>query len=115
MVGEESETAPSEEAEALNLSDPVQVQARNKKAKARAELRRRFIVQLLSTREGREWMYEMLSAAGVYRMSYAPGADALSMAFREGQRNIGNMLLTDVISASPEGYAAMQNEAAENG
>jgi hypothetical protein len=51
---------------------------------------------LLSTREGARFFSRLLDLCGLYRMSYEPGDTHLT-AFREGQRNIGNIVFDDLI------------------
>ena len=47
---------------------------------------------LLPTREGARFFARLLELCGVYRLSYEPG-DTHATAFKEGQRNIGNIVL----------------------
>jgi len=81
--------------------------ARNRKASAREDLRQRFIEAALSTRDGREWMYDKLSRCHIYHTSFVVG-DALSTAYQEGERNIGLLLLAEI---PPDVYALMLKEA----
>jgi hypothetical protein len=80
---------------------------RNRKASAREDLRQRFIEAALSTRDGREWMYDKLSRCHIYNTSFVVG-DPHSTAFQEGERNIGLLLLAEI---PPDVYALMLKEA----
>lgn len=102
-AGESPETATPE----LNLSDETKVKSRNKRLKAKEEIRLRLIAEFLSTKDGREWMYELLSDCHIYSPSHVPG-DPCSTAFREGERNIGLRILADVPT---DYYALMCTEA----
>jgi hypothetical protein len=62
------------------------------------ELREQDIADLralLLKKEGARFFTRLLSLCGVFRISYVPG-DTHTTAFNEGQRNIGNILLTDL-------------------
>lgn len=103
MIGEEDESGETADAgeapQGVNLSDPKQVKARNKKANAREELRKRFIARLLSDRDGREWMWELLAFCKVFSSTYVAG-DPYAMHLLEGQRNVGLKLVHEIPPAS---------------
>lgn len=101
-AGDSAETTPD-----LNIADPVKVRGRNNRLKAREELRLRLISDFLGNKDGREWMYELLSDCHIYHPSHVPG-DPYSTAFREGERNIGLRILSDIPA---DVYALMQSEA----
>lgn len=63
---------------------------------------------LLAMPEGRRFLRFWLSRCGVYQMSYVSG-DSHQTAFREGARNIGNMLLAQ-IQAHPELFFQLLTE-----
>lgn len=67
------------------------------------------IAALMGEPWGRRVVHRMLGEAGVFRASYEKG-DPYHTAFREGARNIGNWLLSQIISETPEQYAAMLKE-----
>lgn len=54
---------------------------------------------LLDHPRGRRFMRRHLERTGVFRTSFS--GDALSTAFREGERNIGLMLLHSIATAAP--------------
>jgi hypothetical protein len=58
---------------------------------------------------GREYFYDLLAGCHVYSSSF--GTNALAMAFREGERNVGLRLVVDVTEASPDLYLQMLKEA----
>ena len=51
---------------------------------------------LLPTREGARFFARLLELCGVYRLSYEPG-DTHATAFKEGQRNIGNIVMAGLM------------------
>jgi hypothetical protein len=99
--------------EAYDASDPKQVE-KKRLAKARWEKdSREVLAQLMSSPNGRRWMWEeILSPAGIYSISYVTG-DAMGTAFNEGKRNIGNRTLALIIKTCPQEYLLMQQEAGE--
>lgn len=67
--------------------------------------------EVLETYDGRAVIWQILCDTGLYRSSFSN--DALSMAFNEGQRNIGLLLIDRIMLVSPEAYKLMQEEANE--
>lgn len=63
---------------------------------------------LMSDKRGRRIVWRFLSDAGVYRSSFA--TNALVMAHREGERQVGLTLLQAVCSLCPSQYARMTAE-----
>lgn len=80
----------------------------NEAARLRREEERDGLGAVLSTKGGRLTVYRLLDWAGVYRLSFT--GDALWSAFNEGQRNIGNKLLTEIMAEFPAEYALMIKE-----
>lgn len=78
-------------------------------AKDRAEAIRQndraFLTLTMSTREGRMWMWQRLSEARIFTPTEV--ADHATMAFREGARNTGLKLLTDIMAWCPETFPSM--------
>lgn len=64
---------------------------------------------LMSEGYGRRVVHRLLDHAGVFRISHTPG-DPYETAFKEGSRNQGNWLLTQLMSTTPEQYAQMLKE-----
>ena len=99
-------------AEAFNSADPDQVERRKTDA-AKRELQMRHVVSgLMHSPEGRAWVWRELEGCHIYAISFEPGLDAASVAFREGERNRGLALLAQVLAAAPGFYLMMQREAA---
>ena len=109
MVDDSTPDAPQEEGQSLNLSDEVQVKGRNKKLKAKAELRRRFMVGLLSERPGREWVWALLTRGHIFTTSFVNG-DPMATAFKEGERNLALSVLAEI---PPEAMQVMMSESGE--
>jgi hypothetical protein len=68
-----------------------------------------LLAKFLGDPEGRRYFYDLLASAHAFSTSFA--TNALSMAFREGERNFGIRLLADIVEASPDAYLLMLKEA----
>lgn len=92
----------------MNAADPKQV----KNSKERAELLReqelRDFGVIVSTREGRRYVWNLLKRCHIFTTSWEPSA---KIHFNEGERNVGLRILTDINEANPAAYAVMQSEA----
>ena len=66
---------------------------------------------VMSTAEGRRFMWALLGECGLFRSSYHPSA---LIHFNEGQRSIGLSLLGRVTIECPELYLTMQGEAVDD-
>lgn len=63
---------------------------------------------LMGTREGRRFVHRLLNVAGVFRTSFS--TDSLLMAFNEGNRNGGLLLMHEIHETCPKRYSQMQKE-----
>ena len=75
------------------------------------ELRQNDLRWAMSTKQGRRFIYRQLSEAGIWLSSF--DADTAVMAFREGRRNGGLQLLSEIMEACPERYTDMLTEQQE--
>lgn len=66
------------------------------------------VAGVMSTPEGRRFTWRLLCECGIFRTSF--NTNALSMAFAEGQRNIGLMLQARLAKAAPKMYQTMLEE-----
>lgn len=90
-------------------NDKKQVQDRDRQAKDRDRANDAAIKAFMSNQEGRAWMWDHLSACGLYRVSARAG-DAHMTYFCEGERNVGLRLLAQLQRVCPELYATMTKE-----
>lgn len=95
--------------EPFDAGDARSVKEHVRKAKVSAAGRTRLVRQIMSSVEGRVWIWEILSRCHIYSTSFS--TNALSMAFQEGERNIGLMINAEV-TAKPlyELYQQMVKE-----
>ena len=87
-------------------ADPAVVRKKARTLKAKAELQQRLLLQFLSSRDARDWVYEFLAGCHVYATSYVAG-DSHATAFAEGERNVGLKLIAQL---PPKLYALMIEE-----
>lgn len=97
----------------FDASDPKQVnEARIRAGRAKTK-RLRALEAIMELKETRRWMNDILVACHIFEPSFREGSSD-GTAFREGERNIGNRLLSDIMEACPEQYLVMLKEAKEN-
>ncbi len=102
----------TESEEAFNASDPVQVAAKRRSAGRKRKASEGIVYTIMSTQAGREWMYSLLGSCHCFSSSFT--GEALTMAFKEGERNIGLMLTAQIMKASPEEFVLMLKEHSKN-
>lgn len=62
---------------------------------------------LMSSKQGRRFVWRLLGEAGVFRTSFTGNSETF---FKEGKRAIGLFILGEISAHSPEAYALMQTE-----
>lgn len=90
-------------------NDQKQVQDRARSAKDRQKELDGAIKAIMAHKQTRAWMWDLLSACGLYRMSARAGDPHMTY-FHEGERNVGLRLLVQLQRACPELYATMTEE-----
>lgn len=94
-----------------DLGDQSQVDKLSAQGKKRATARKNVLRTIMSTTEGRQYMWDELSDAGVFTQAIAFGtAGAQQLYFTEGKRSRGLKLLTELTVHFPEMYVRMQRE-----
>lgn len=64
---------------------------------------------LMRTGSGRGWMFRLLAACHIHQTTFT--GNALLGAFKEGERNIGLMLETNLLRVCPDEFITMMREA----
>lgn len=83
---------------------------RLKEEQARIDARRIHLLrQLLEQPDFREFCWDLLGRSGYFDASFT--GDALTTAFREGKRNVGQVTFIDVLTARNDAYTVMRDEA----
>lgn len=97
--------------EGFNAADRKDVRAAEKAARIAERERQDTVRGLCASASGRRYVWDKFSLAGIFVA--VPPTDALQMAFAEGVRAQGLALLDDVITACPEQFIRMMQEANE--
>lgn len=93
---------------ALDTSDPKQVEKAIKASKTRDEVRVEGLRQIMSSVQGRVWLFDLIKTCGPGQNPFTP--DALRTAFNCGELNIGNQLVAQCHACSTELYLVMMKE-----
>lgn len=97
-------------AETYDTSDETQVKERKTRAQLEQERAAAVLARVLDSPHGREVVWTMLEMAGIHRISFA-GEETHKTAFNEGRRSLGNDLLAQCLTARPQCYNVMRDEA----
>lgn len=95
----------------MNAADPRQVKKARQKERLAHARALDDLACVLQTKEGRRFVWRQLEEAGVFRISFAPGAPDTT-AFNEGRRNLGLALMAAIHELDPAFYLTMAQEAA---
>lgn len=98
----------------MSQFDPLDLRGQER-AKEQSEERTKLALQneqddfkwLMSSKRGRRIVWRLLERTGVYRSSFTGNSETF---FREGQRNVGLMLMAQINEFSPDQYALMLKE-----
>lgn len=98
--------------------NPLDIAGQERTAAEHAEEERRQrdqevndLCKVMGSKEGRRFMWRLLSEAGVYRLSF--DTDIAQMSFNEGNRNAGLKHLNDIMGFCPHLHALMLSEQKE--
>lgn len=94
---------------AYRANDPQHVEDRTDAAEREAKEVARAFRETLRTFEGRRTLWEVLTWCGTFQSILA--ADALGMAFRAGQQDLGHKLIAQLTAADAGLYDQMAREA----
>ncbi|CFQ87954.1 MULTISPECIES: hypothetical protein [Yersinia] len=97
-----------------DLNDELEVKQAEATEAAKALRQRELndITFLMGTVEGRRFIWRQLSLSGVFTTSFT--GETNTTIFNEGRRNYGLNLFSEVMSACPNEYLVMANEAKED-
>lgn len=91
----------------MSPADPADVAEMKRRAKdARAREVADFVA-LMGTESGRRFVWRLLGKTGLYRSSFTGNSETF---FREGERNIGLWVMSEIDALCPESYALMVRE-----
>lgn len=103
---EDREYSEPEEEKPYDAADPKRINAERKKVVRQRQKRINFVRQMMRSKDGRLWVYDLLVMGHIASPTFTPG-DPHATSFREGERNIINKILADVNEAAPEFYSKM--------
>ena len=91
----------------MRTSKKEEQEKRLENEKLEREILLNDVRHVLSSVQGRRFVWRILDMAGVYRSSFTGNSSTF---FNEGARNIGLRVLSDVMDAKPEAFLQMQQE-----
>lgn len=91
-----------------NAADPAQVKLAGRKQKETAVLNRAALVAVMSTPEGRRFLWNLLELTGPDRTVYDHSGS--TMYFNEGRRNVGLEVKALMLEADEQLYQQMERE-----
>ena len=100
----------TEKAKTFTAADEDQVKTRKRKDERLRERELNDLRVVMSSVEGRRFVWRLLEKAGVFRTSFTGNSTTF---FNEGMRNMGLMVLGDVHEAAADAYIVMMNESKE--
>ena len=98
----------------MNHFDPIDLRGQER-AKEQSDERQRLAIEqekddfkwLMGSKRGRRIVWRLLERTGVFRTSFTGNSETF---FREGQRNVGLMLMAQIHEVCPDQYALMLKE-----
>jgi hypothetical protein len=98
-MAEFTEETPPEPENPYDASDPVQVESRKRKSKRKENRVDNYTKQLMSSPDGRAWMFSLLEMAHLYSESQTERD--------EGERRLGLKILARINRACPDMFIQM--------
>jgi hypothetical protein len=95
--------------EVQNAASPAETTAAQKRRERRERRRHRVLKAVLSTPEGREYLWDLIARAGVYETPFA--IEPVLMAFKAGRQNFGLEIVKELTQNHPAEFLAMEREA----
>ncbi len=89
------------------------IKRQRQRERATLEQRKADILSVLSTKQGRRFVWRLLQDGGIFRLSFVAGQVDVT-AFHEGERNQALRLFVDATKWAPDLYLKMAREAAED-
>ncbi len=87
-----------------NAADENQIKIDREKNKFKQDTEDNDLKFLLSSDQGRRFIWNMLEKCGVFKSSFTGSSETF---FLEGQRNIGLKLMSDIMRVDPDSYLKM--------
>lgn len=100
----------TERVEVRNAADPQQVKRAARRERRAEDRQRRWVWTVMSSPEGRAFVWSLLERAGVFGSIYHPSSQIYYLA---GRQDFGHELMAEVLAADEELYLRMEQEARE--
>lgn len=94
-----------------NAADAKQVKSAGNKVNLKEKERKRDLQEVLSTVEGRRFLWGQLKKCKVYESIWEGSA---KIHYNAGKQDLGHELMAEILEASPEAYLQMQKESMES-
>lgn len=101
----------NERAYTKNAADETQVKDADYKVKRGRERELEDVRYVLSSAQGRRFMWRYLNGCGLFESSFTGNSTTF---FKEGERNVGLRLMADINDSNPDAYVSMIKENKEN-
>jgi hypothetical protein len=96
-----------------NASDTRQIKAAVKRDKSERALDDGVLLRLMTTQDGRAWMWRFLSGLHAFHTPYTGVNNATN--FQCGEHSVGLKMIVDLLRACPDQYIFMMREANDGG
>ena len=94
-----------------NAASETQVERAPEKQKSKRERHLNKVRSCLATREGRAYMWHLMTYCGVFETLEGPSGIMQNLA---GKQGVGHFLMKEIIEADESAYLQMQKEAMED-
>ena len=94
-----------------NAADRKAIRQKEKQSRIAEASRQSVLHTVMSTIEGRTFIWDFLASCHIFTTTFT--GDALTSAFAEGERNVGQRLLSGIMVVCPDQYIQAMREANE--
>lgn len=91
-----------------DASERTHIKEKEREARIAERNRHETVLQLMDSEAGRQYVHSLFVRTHIFDPSF--DRDAIVMAFREGERNVGLQILNDVMQVCPDQYVVMMQE-----
>lgn len=92
-----------------NAAERIHVRQAARAAKVADREQKHFIANIMATAAGRAWIFDILTRCHLYATAHSDSA--LWNSYHLGERNIGNMIVAQLMAACPDQYILAMREA----
>lgn len=96
--------------EPFNASDPKAVQKAESAARLREQQRKAVVAQLLGSREGREWLAQILKDCHTFEERVTISGGQYEQGVFNGERRVGLDLMRFLAKSAPQNFALLLQE-----